>query len=258
MLLGGTSDAIPIARALLEAGFRVLLSSATSIPLRGVFPEGVQHRVGGLDSLGFFQIIGGEKIEWVVDATHPYAAEVSANAWKACQQAKIPYLAFDRPSDISPLSGVSVVSTVNDLQWAENHEQAAVLAFSFQRPVLLTIGVRNLAPYVEIARKSSLRLVARVLDHPASIAACVKFGLNANEIIAATGPFSEQENVDHIFCNEINVLVTKDSGEAGGTAAKISAARNSGCRIVVVQRPPRPGMAYSTIPALLIALHTSI
>lgn len=246
LLLGGTTEAFPIANALSDEGYSVLLSTATDLEPRGGFPAGVERTIGMLDDAGMAQLISRRGIRAVVDATHPYAAAASENAWHACRRTNTPYVAWERPGGVA--DGPNV-------HRAGNHEAGAALACSFGRPVLLTIGVRNLAPYVSMAGKSKTKLVARVLDTPESVAACRKAGLGPAEIVCATGPFSVTENLSLIQKHSIGVLVTKDSGDAGGVGAKVAAARKAGCRIVVIERSERPQPGFSTISELLAAIN---
>ncbi len=249
LLLGGTAEAGLIAKALSEEGHGVILSTATSIPPRcGIYP-GMKWRTGDLDADGLEKIVREWEIDAVIDATHPYAAAVSVNALEACRRVGAPYLAFERPG---------TVEDAPDVHRAADHQTAANLSFSFGLPVLLTIGVRNLAPYVEAARSRCIRIMARVLDHPASIEACLQAGLCRNEFVCADGPFSVAENMQVIAGHDIGVVVTKDSGEAGGVSAKIEAARNRGCQIVVVDRPPRLEPGYSSVHSLLEALRSCL
>jgi precorrin-6A/cobalt-precorrin-6A reductase len=241
LLLGGTSETVQIAQALVTQGHEVLLSTATTMPLRGQLPAGVRTRSGMLDEQGMVNLIRDEKITAVVDATHPYAVAVSQNTWKACQALGIRYVAYERPRAIdNPVHGVST------------HQAAAELAFSFGKPVLLTIGVRNLAPYVAEAHKRGLPMRARVLNHPDSVTACHDAGLSDSEMLCADGPFTVEENIKHL--KSFGVLVTKDSGEAGGVDTKLEAARQSGCEVVVVERPSRPVLGYASIEAMVKAL----
>ncbi len=245
LLLGGTTEASLIAATLAKEGFEVLLSMATSIPPRGGLGPGIQLRIGELDVQGLSDLIYDQGIRAVVDATHPYASAISAIAWSVCRRIGTPYVAFDRPSAVADVSAI---------HWADDHTHAAALACLFGRPVLLTIGVRNLSHYVAEARLHGVKLVARVLDHPFSIEACSRAGLELDEITRANGPFSIMENTSLIMRHHIGVLVTKDSGDAGGVGTKIAAARDSGCRVVIVKRPPRPKAGHSSIPALMKAL----
>lgn len=241
LLLGGTSETVQIAQALVSQCHEVLLSTATTMPLRGHLPGGVRTRCGMLDEQGMANLIQEEKITAVVDATHPYAVAVSRNAYTACQAAGIRYLAYERPGTLA--EGVYRVP---------DHSSAAKLAFSFTKPVLLTIGVRNLAPYVAEARKCGLAMRARVLNHPDSVTACHDAGLSDSEMLCADGPFTVEENIKHL--QSFGVLVTKDSGEAGGVDTKLEAARQSGCEVVVVERPSRPVPGYASIEALVQAV----
>jgi precorrin-6A/cobalt-precorrin-6A reductase len=245
LLLGGTTEATSIAKALVEAGYEVLLSTSTSIPSRGLGGIRIRQRNGELDNQGLVDLIRAQGIRIVVDATHPYAEAISANAWAACQQTGIVYVAFDRPS---------AVEDAPDIHWASDHDEAATLACLFGQPVLLTIGVRNLTIYVAAARLHGIKLVARILDHPSSVEACRRMGLSAEETVCANGPFSVTENALLIARHRIGTLVTKDSGDIGGVGNKIVAARSSGCRIVVVKRPLRPQAGYSSISALMEAI----
>ncbi len=247
LLLGGTTEATPIAKALVDEGYEVLLSTATSIASRNALPNQVRHRCGRLDANGLVALIRKWKIRALIDATHPYAASVSINAWTACRKAEIAYVAYDRPGS---------VEDAPDISWANNHEQAAVIACCFGQPILLTLGTRYLLQYVQLARQHDIELTARVLDHPSSLEYCQHAGLRPDEIIAARGPFSVADNTALIVRRRIGVVVTKDSGEVGGVLEKITAARETGCHIVVVRRPARPQAAVRSIPALLQSLRS--
>ena len=138
---------------------------------------------------------------------------------------------------------------------AADHAAAAAAAFRRGRPVLLTTGTRNLVPYIVEARRTGLRLTARVLDHPQSLDACRQAGLGPGEVIAGRGPFSVAENRRHIRACQAGVVVTKDSGAAGGTAEKLQAARAEGCDVIVVVRPAlEPRQGVSGVNELLSAL----
>ena len=123
------------------------------------------------------------------------------------------------------------------VEFAADHAAAARAAFSFGRPVLLTTGTRNLAPYAAESRRTGVPLVVRVLERPASLAACRQAGIPDERILAGRGPFSVEENRRHIRAFGIGVLVTKDSGRPAASAEKLDAARAENCRIVAVRRP---------------------
>jgi precorrin-6A/cobalt-precorrin-6A reductase len=249
LLLGGTAETVPISRALVNDGFGVLLSMETSMMLRESLPHIVQRRSGPLDARGMASLIAENRIIAVVDATHPYASLASHNAWHASKMTGIPYIAYERPPSITDAS---------DICLTPDHDSAARIACSYGRPILLTIGSRHFAPYIEQARSKSIRVIARVARNPKSVELCREAGLGPDEILTAYGPFSASENAAIIKRYRIGVIVTKDSGDAGGVPAKISAARDAGCRIVVVSRPARPCGGFDSIPELLRALRFSL
>ena len=120
---------------------------------------------------------------------------------------------------------------------AENHALAAKIAFGFGRSVFVTTGSRNLEPYADKAVETGISLIVRVLPALESVQACERVGISSMNIIAGKGPFSLEENIKAIKRHGIGVLVTKDSGEAGGTLQKLEAARMNNCEIVLVARP---------------------
>jgi precorrin-6A/cobalt-precorrin-6A reductase len=230
LLLGGTSETAPLAAALAAAGHTVIVSTATEAPLLLPGHPLVSRRCGRLDAAGMAALIRDSGAKALVDATHPYATEAQANACAAARATGIPYLRWQRPeTNLAEIEGVIM---------AASHDEAARLAFSFGRPVLLTIGSRHLAPYVQESLRTGLGVFARVLPLPESLAACRLAGLPETAIIAARGPFSVEENRATIRRAAAGAMVTKDSGIEGGVPAKIEAARLEQCRAVVVRRPP--------------------
>ena len=146
-------------------GFSVLVSTATDIPLAIGNHPAIRRRSGLLDEPQLTRLLLEEKIRGVVDATHPYAEAIGPLARKVAGQLQLPYFRWLRPA---ALSGSSEILAAAD------HAEAATLAFSIGAPVLLTIGSKNLEPYVRESRKTGLPVIARILDHPDSRAACQK------------------------------------------------------------------------------------
>ncbi len=247
LLLGGTSESPRIAAQLAEKGYRVLVSQATDVPLGTALHPHIEARSGPLDEIALVELIEHRGIRAIVDATHPYATAIHAVAARVAAARHIPYVRFVRPPVVAP--GTRGVEFVPD------HPTAAAAAFSRLRPVLLTTGSKNLAPYAEHARRSGVPLVVRVLDHPASRLACQQAGIPPERTIFARGPFSIEINRQHIRDFGIGVLVMKDSGAAGGTREKLLAAQAEGCAVIVVSRPATSdACAVSDIASLLIRL----
>ena len=242
LLLGGTSETAPLAEALAGQGFSVLVSTATDIPLDIGNHPAVRRRTGLLDEPQLTRLLLDEKVRAVVDATHPYAEAIGPLARKVAGQLHLPYFRWLRPAALSGSSEILL---------AADHGEAATLAFSFGAPALLTIGSKNLEPYIRESRRTGLPVIARVLDHPDSRTACQKLGLPPELVITGKGPFSVDENRSAIRNFRIGVLVTKDSGKAGGVPEKLEAAWEEGCRVVVVGRPEPPGEYYDQVESLM-------
>ncbi|MDH3998500.1 MAG: precorrin-6A reductase [Desulfuromonadales bacterium] len=246
LLLGGASETAPLALKLAQQSFQVLVSTATDEPLAVGEHTAISRRCGRLTLEEMGQLITQEHCCALVDATHPYAKEAHRVARLACEQTQRPYLRYQRPE-----------SEQRDSRWlyADNHEQAALLACELAKPILLTVGSRNLRPYVEAATKCGLPLYARVLEHPESVAACDAAGLDSSQRIFGRGPFSFEDNLNLLQKHQIGVLVTKESGAAGGVLEKWRAAQQQGCRFVVVKRPQEPSEhVYSCMDQLITSL----
>lgn len=251
LLLGGTSETAPIAAALARDGHRVLVSTATDAPLKLPRHRNVRRRCGRLTAAGMVALVRKWHVLALVDATHPYAAEAQHAARKAARYAGIGYLRWSRAAT----SGEKLKSVVH----VRNHEEAAQVAFSLGRGVLLTTGSRNLFPYAREAARTGLRLVARVLPLAESLLACRKAGFPEANLISARGPFSVEDTREAIRFAGAGTLVTKDSGVEGGMLEKLDAACRENCRVVVVGRPTaRLAEAVDSIGGLLYALHSYI
>lgn len=259
LLLGGTSETAEAAAGLVAAGREVLVSTATDEPIALPASPQIRRRVGRLDNAAMLALIRSEDIRAVVDVTHPYAMEVSRVARAAARSAGIAYFQYVRPSGEDERPGTSVPGsqcvTVSD------HDASARTAFSFGRPVLLTTGSNHLTPYVEASQRTGLALAVRVLPRADSIAACEAAGVPRERIIAEKGPFSVEANREHIRRFAIGVLVTKDSGAAGGVAEKREAAQLEGARVVMVGRPADPAgtpAPFVSVAALVAAALASL
>ncbi len=247
LLIGGTSETAPLAEGLAAAGYEVLVSTATDVPLAvGDHPR-ISRREGRLDEKGIVALAGEKGVCAIVDAAHPYAAAAHASAYRAAQRLDVPYLLFRRAE--ADMEG-------EDIHFAADHAEAAEMAFAFGRPVLLTTGSRNLAPYAQAARRAGLPYAARVLDTRESREACRAAGIPEDRIIAGRGPFSLEENLAAILRFGIGVIVTKESGRIGGVDAKLAAARQTYCEVIIIRRPETPtsGPVFDDPAALIAAL----
>ncbi|OQY20474.1 MAG: precorrin-6A reductase [Desulfobacteraceae bacterium 4572_35.1] len=229
LVFGGTSETAGLAMALAQSGHPVLVSTATDAPLDvGVHPA-IRRRCGRLDRDGIVALIVAESIRVVVDGSHPYALQLHASVAAASQRAQVPCFRYQRQ--------MTAIAEEEGICFVADHFAAAALAVKFAVPVLLTIGSRQLDPYVELLKKHHIPLYARVLPYCESEQLCERAGLPVESRIVGRGPFSETENRNLIRNKKIGLLVTKDSGIRGGVVEKISAARRENCQVIVVRRP---------------------
>lgn len=230
LLLCGTAETAQLIDKITEAGFEILLSTATDafLEVRNNINT-VVRRYGRLNIDGFVKLINDESITAIVNACHPYASELRTTINKAAECTGVPCYNYIRPGDAH--------LTYDNIIYAASHNTAAESAFSFKMPVLLTIGSNNLLPYTKAARLSNTPVIARVLPTVESLNACFNSGLADHKIIAARGPFTIEENIATIKRYAIKVVVTKESGKSGGFLEKIKAAQLSDCKIIIVKRP---------------------
>ena len=240
LLLGGTTEG----REILESGLPVVYSAATEYGAKLAEPANAQEsldsqvRAGPMDAGEMERFILENEIAGVMDATHPHALEVSRNARLACERTFVPYVRVVR--EFVKIAGEKI--TV-----AGSCQEAAKLLNDPARrgmKALLTVGSKELACFtgVDDYRK---RLFARVLPVGEVLWSCERMGFDAGHLIAMQGPFSKEMNVATLKMTGAQVLVTKDSGTAGGLEAKLEAARECGADVVLVRRPQETGMTVA-------------
>ncbi|MEG1905694.1 MAG: precorrin-6A reductase [Bacteroidales bacterium] len=226
LILGGTYDSRKLTEALLNTGYRVLYSSVTEYNVKSL-PKNdhLEIAIGKLEQDGLYDLIINQKIEACVDATHPYAGEVSHNAIDACFKAGIHYLRMERPRLIDDGANVFGFDT---------YEEAVKYLNKKEGKILLTTGSRQLEYYEPIPKE---RIVIRVLPTSSVLKKCEDLGYKPKSIIAMQGPFSYQMNVNMIREYNIRYLVTKDGGNVGGAAEKINAASDCDVQVIFIKRP---------------------
>ncbi|GAA2605866.1 cobalt-precorrin-6A reductase [Paractinoplanes durhamensis] len=217
LILGGTADARALAGAL--PGHTVISSLAgrTSSPL---LPPG-EVRIGGFGGAdGLAGFLTGRGVDLLVDATHPFAATISANASRAAALAGVPLLHLRRPGWVEEAGDA----------WhrVPNLGEASALLPRLGRRVFLTTGRQEIAAFAGV---EGCWFLARSVEPPAP-------PMPADlEVILDRGPFTLEGERQLLAGHRIDVLVSKDSG---GPAAKLAAARERGIPVVLVDRPPLP------------------
>lgn len=243
LLFGGTSDTAKVAQAIAGMGHQVTVSTATDINI-DIGDNGAVKRIMGRMTLDEIKdLIRDKNVQAVVDTTHPYATIVRVNARCAADQTGTPYLTFVRPA---------LVYDCKNIIWAEDYQQAAQIAFSLSKTVLTTTGSKNIGVFTAKSKETGVRMIARVLDYPESIEACRNAGLSEDCIIAGRGPFTVESNLRHIEQYDVGVVVTKDSGLAGGAPEKVEAVKRSGRKLVMIRKPDHSGDgAFESVDELM-------
>lgn len=161
----------------------------------------------------------------VVDATHPYAVEVTANIREASQEAKLPYLRLKRCLD---------TETEGSVFYFHSNEECVDALEKTEGNILLTTGSKELATYCSRPLVKE-RLYVRILPGMESISICTELGIKGKQMIAMQGPFSTEMNEAILHQYEIACMVTKKSGRQGGYPEKLEAARRAGIPVYVIE-----------------------
>lgn len=170
-----------------------------------------------------------QEISLVIDATHPYAVQVSQNIKQVCMEYQKEYMRVLRRSITEHEEAYICVT---------NTEEAVHYLESTEGRVLLTTGSKELAKFTALPDYRD-RLFARVLSTPEVVAECHRLGLQGSHLICMQGPFSEELNYAMLRQIDARYLVTKESGHAGGFLEKLRAASRAGVKTIVVGRPAR-------------------
>jgi precorrin-6A/cobalt-precorrin-6A reductase len=221
LVLGGTTEASLLARRLAkrdDVAAILSLAGRTENPRQPPIP----FRVGGFGGPdGLHDFLLTERIDAVVDATHPFAVRISEHASSACRRARVPLVVFTRPA----------WEQQDGDRWifADDAEAAVRALGETPRRIFLTHGRLQLAPFASAPQHF---YVVRTIDRPADI-----MTLPEHRLILARGPFLADDEARLMRDERIAIVVTKNSG-GQSTYAKIEAARNLQIPVVMIRRPP--------------------
>ena len=162
-------------------------------------------------------------VRLIIDASHPYAVEISENAMSIARELDLPYIRFERES----------VDSYPCTSFREYADAAAYLA-EREGNILLTIGTNNMRYFTGLRKE---RLYARIAPFQGSLEACETLGFEPGQIIAMSFRFSREFNATLYRELSIRYLVTKESGDDGGIREKLDAAMDTGVEIVLIERP---------------------
>jgi precorrin-6A/cobalt-precorrin-6A reductase len=223
LVLGGTAEARELAALLDAAGARFMSSLAGRVA-RPRLPVGAVHMggFGGVPGLRSFLL--ENRVTAVVDATHPFAQGMTANAVAACTADGIPLLRLERP-------GWSDAPGADTWEWVDDHDAAAAAAARLGRRPFLTVGRQSLDHFV--GPLADLATLVRAVDEPA---------IDLPEtwtLVLSRGPYLFDDERALFDEHDVDVVVTKDSG-GSYTWSKLQVAADRGARVVIIRRGPVP------------------
>lgn len=235
LILGGTTEASDLAKLLAgDSRFDAILSLAgrTSNPR----PQPVTTRVGGFGGAdGLAAFVSEQKIEAVVDATHPYAARISANAVVGCRQAGVALASLVRPP--------WTMERGDNWKTVPTTTTAALALGAEPQRVFLSLGRQDLHVFAAFPRH---HYIARMIERPQQTV------LPHNLVLLQQrGPFDFEAERELLKTHKIGVIVSKNSG-GSATYPKIEAARVLGLPVIMIGRPAKPaGHVVKSVDAAL-------
>ncbi len=226
VIFGGTTEGRKLCEYCAAAGIPVIYCVVTGDGARPVeaLPY-IDIRMGRLDSTGMKALLAEESHPIAVDATHPYAEEASLNIAMACQNTGIPLLRLTRESAEEP--GCIRFGTMD-----------AILAWLEREPgnIFVTTGASHAVAFAGLTGYRE-RVWLRILPSLDSLRVCLAAGYRPERLICMQGPFSEELNRAMFKAAGCRILVTKNSGAAGGFTGKVRAAQSLGMLAAVLERP---------------------
>ncbi|WP_334194634.1 cobalt-precorrin-6A reductase [Pararhodobacter sp.] len=222
LLLGGTMEASAMARRLADRGLAATLSYMGRVERPK--PQPIAVRIGGFGGVpGLIQYLTDHQITHVIDATHPFAAQMSSNAVAACAATGTPLIALTRPA-WQPGPG-------DDWQRVPDMDSAVAALAGPARRIMLAIGRMHLA---EFAAQPQHHYLLRLVDAPSEIPP-----LPHHSVVVDRGPFSAEADEALMREHRIDLIVAKNAGGIG-SVSKLQAARALHLPVLMIDRPQLP------------------
>ena len=238
-IFGGTTEGRLIAEWCVNHHVKAFVSVATDYGSK-LLPESEYLEIleNRLDSEQMMRIFREKDISIVIDATHPYAVEVSRNISTACSGCGVNKFRIIRTNS-------------QDLGYAICFDDiSGIINYLNQNSgnALITTGSKEISRFCEVDNYQE-RCIVRILDISSIVEQCREMGFS--KIIAERGPFSLEKNFQHISDFSADFVVTKDSGETGGFHEKLMAAKLCGAVPLIIKRPVEEGITLEEMLEIL-------
>ena len=241
LVIAGTTESREVIESILSNKESILASVATELGKEMLEEYPVDIHVGRLDREGFVKLLKDYSFKRIVDASHPFAKEVTRTVKEAASLAGVPYERYERQKVSYDYEGIVEVRDV---------EEAIDLLNQKEGNVLLTTGVNTAAAYMNGVRGGTERLYIRVLDNVSSYEGCRKAGYEDSHVFGEMPPFSVEDNLRLIRETGASVMVSKDSGKSGGVDIKVQACKEAGIPMILIRRPSED---TKKMPRILLA-----
>ncbi len=251
-VFSGTSDGNALANRLAECGNAVVVSAATEYGATLVQEDcpGVTVWAGRAGVEARRQALVASGARALIDATHPYAGAISQQLIALSRELDIEYLRYERPSTL--LAGApaqcadNTRESVSAFELCASPEHAAQRAIAQGQRIFLATGSKDLAAFLQAPGAADKKWFVRITAEPDFIQRAIDLGVPRSQICAMQGPFSQAFNTALWQDWQIDCVVTKDSGVAGGFDAKAAAAAALDIPLLVIERPQ---VAYPAVVA---------
>ena len=228
-LISGTSEGKEILELLNDYTEDIFVSTATEYG--GELLKKYKYKILNtkpLTKVEMVQSFSKHNIDKIIDATHPYATEVSENLMEVCEELSIEYIRYERKSVIDKYLNYDKIVII------ENYEELYDKLKNVEGNILNTTGSRNLDKVLSLGLKN--RMIHRVLPSLKVMEECYALGVKLDDLVLIKGPIGYELNRAFIKNYEAKAIIMKDSGTEGGTEEKIRAAIDEEIYVFVISR----------------------
>ena len=224
-LIGGTSEGRALIKAMADLDVELFVSVATDYGAELIEPQdNLTIMAERMDLAKMRTFLQNHQPACVIDATHPYAAIVTATVQEACTYENTKYVRLLRP-----------VGEAGDYITVHDFPEAVELLNQVEGNIFLTTGSKNLKDFTAVQDYKE-RIALRVLPMESSLLSALELGYKPANVVCMQGPFSKELNTAMFKKFRSKYVVTKDSGDVGGFAEKVEAANEAGAKLIVIGR----------------------